>query len=358
MNLESRQSFLSLIRLGIGHTGETLAALFDWKEIMSFAEKQGISAIVVNGIEQLPQEIRPPQSIMLEMIGLGLLVEQKARIQWNVIQELVDFFKLKEIITVGLKGKTVAQLYPHPFSRDSCDFDCFLLKNTEGRIEFVFEEGNKAVEALGMKVDRRIYVHSVFGYKGLTVENHHYLAAVKLSKRHRQLDKLLRSLLLEEPLMPVMDSDLMMGPPLFNAVFLMHHAHRHALNEFLPIKLLIDWALFIDNNASLDWKRFWFYSRDLGMLRFAQTITRATERLLGTKLPFELPIDLEADYMLDLCLWDIPNESKEIRSLFKRRLRIIPRLIRARKKYKVFYDSSSFSMIVAYVKGFLLGKEE
>ena len=329
------------------------------KEIMAFAEKQGLSAIIVNGIEKLPQEKRPPKAIMLEMIGVGLMVEQKAKRQWQSTQDLVGYFKGQGLITVGLKGKTVAQWYPNTMDRDSCDFDCVLLKAyPNDRIGFAYDEGNKAVEAIGLNVDRRIYVHSVFEYKGLTVENHHYLAAIKLSKRHRQLDELLRSLLLEEPLVPVMGSDLMMGSSLFNAVFLMHHAHRHTLNEYLPLKLMSDWALFIENNESLDWNRFWAYSKDFGMLRFAQSMTRVAEKLLGVAVPFELPVDQEADDMLEWCMWEIPGKSNGRKTVFERRLGIISRLIRARDKYRVFYDCSSFQMIAAYVKGFIFGRED
>jgi len=354
MKLENRLSFLSLKRQGIGHTDETLAEHFDWKEIQAFAEKQGLSAILVNGIEKLPQEMLPPISIKLQLIGDGMMVEQSAKQQWDTSQKLVDYLKQKGIITVGLKGMTVAQWYPNPFQRDCCDFDCFLLKKgSDGTIAYAYEDGNRAVEAKGVNVDRSIYVHSVFDYKGLTVENHHYLAAIKFSKRHRKMDDEFRSLLLEERLIPVRRSNLMMGSPLFNAVFLMHHAHRHTINDYLPLKLLIDWTLFIENNSKLDWNRFWQYAEDFGMLRFAQAMTRGSIRLFGAKVPYELPTDFEADDLLEQCLWDTPEGTKGRSSRFERWLRIIFKLIHARKKYKFFYDSSSFQMIVAYIKGFL-----
>ena len=206
-------------------------------------------------------------------------------------------------------------------------------------------------------MDRRIYVHSVFGYNGLTVENHHYLAAVKLSKRHRRLDGLLRSLLLEDSLQPVMGSQLMMGPAMFNAVFLTHHAHRHMLNEYLPVKLLTDWALFIKNNAALDWQRYWTIVDEYGMLRFAQAMTRQACKLLGASVPFELPPDDEADSLLEEGLWELPEASSGRKSLFARRLGIISTLEHARKRYRVFYDCSSLKMTVAYVRGYFFGED-
>ena len=61
-------------------------------------------------------------------IGLPMMHEQKSMLQWNATLKLVDVFAKQRITTVGLKGMTVAQWYPNPMQRDSCDFDCFLLK--------------------------------------------------------------------------------------------------------------------------------------------------------------------------------------------------------------------------------------
>ena len=49
-----QQSFLSLIRLGIGHDlpGSKLSFdQIDWNRVMDLAEKQGLTAVVLDGIE-------------------------------------------------------------------------------------------------------------------------------------------------------------------------------------------------------------------------------------------------------------------------------------------------------------------
>lgn len=298
------------------------------------------------------------QERLLNGIGLALMTEQQSTKQWEAAQSLVGLYAQNGIITVGLKGITVAQWLPNPMLRDSCDFDCFLLKKDfDGKVGFAYEEGNTVVEAIGVQVDRNIYVHSIFDYQGLTIENHQYLAAVKLSKRHRKLDTFLRKLLVEEPLQPVMDSKLMMGSPMFNAVFLTHHAHRHFLNEYMPIKLLMDWALFIKNNPTLDWQIYQEYVDVFGMLRFAQSMTRLVWKLMGVSLPFELTEDAEADELIESSFWDFPEALTGSRTLFSRHIGIIGKLLHSRKKYKVFYDISSFTMIAAYFKGYFFGKE-
>lgn len=77
-------------------------------------------------------------------IGLSMMHEQKSKLQWRSAQKLVDLYADNGITTVGLKGITVAQWYPNPMQRDSCDFDCFLLKEgPDGRRVPAYEDGNR-----------------------------------------------------------------------------------------------------------------------------------------------------------------------------------------------------------------------
>ena len=362
----TRESLYKLLRIAIGNESDlSLPADVSLAELMDLSEMAGINGLIVCGIQKLVDnglELISGNEDEIEhrvtWIGRSMMIGKKTQIQWETIQKLVALFASKGIVTVGLKGVSVGQLYPNPMHRRSCDFDCYLLKkNEDGSFGLAYEEGNKVIESRGIAVDRRIYVHSIFRFERLTVENHHYLAAVKLSKRHRKMDEFLRSLLVSEPLQPVMGSQLMTGSTMFNAVFLTHHAHRHMLNEYLPIQLLADWALFIKGNATLDWQRFWEYADEFGMLRFAQSMTRLACKLLGATVPFELPQDEEADTLLEAEMWELPEVSHGQKSLFARRLSIISNLIHARKKYKVFYDRSSFWMIVAYVKGYFFRED-
>ena len=88
------------------------------------------------------------------------------------------------------------------------------------------------------------------------------------------------------------------------------------------LAFLCDWSLFIGKNPSLDWDRFRRYTDEFGVLRFAQSMTRLSCRLLGASVPFELPMDEEADELLESSLWDIPSATTGGKSLFQRRLGI------------------------------------
>ena len=365
--MTAKEALFKILRVAIGNESDfSLPADVNLLEIMDLSEKVGINGLAVCGLQKLTDNgfdliaaTKDEKKRRVTWIGHTMMMGQKTKLQWMSVQKLVALYLRNGITTVGLKGMTVAQWYPNPMLRDSCDFDCFLLNKSLDRATcFAYEDGNRVVEAKGVHVDRSIYVHSVFEYKDLVVENHHFLSAIKLSKRHQRMDSLLRNLLLTEPLQPVMDSQLMMGSPMFNAVFLTQHAHRHMLNGMMPMKLLTDWALFIKNNPLLDWARYWEYMGEYGMLRFAQSMTRLSSTLLGAELQEVLPVDDEADAMLEESLWDSPSGTDKKKTLFARRLGMIPKMIHARKKYKVFYDLSSFQMIVAYVWGYLFRGEK
>lgn len=42
------------MRLGIGHQSEALSEPVNWNEVHALAERQGLAAVLVDGIEQLP----------------------------------------------------------------------------------------------------------------------------------------------------------------------------------------------------------------------------------------------------------------------------------------------------------------
>ena len=44
-------------------------------------------------------------------------------------------------------------------------------------------------------------------------------------------------------------TDVLLPPPIFNAIFLTYHAQAHFLEEGLRLKQLLDWAMFLKRDA-------------------------------------------------------------------------------------------------------------
>jgi hypothetical protein len=66
-------SFLHLIRLGIGVSKNiSLPEGVDWNTMEALATQQGLLPIMVDGIESLTDEKRPPKELLLQWIGLTM----------------------------------------------------------------------------------------------------------------------------------------------------------------------------------------------------------------------------------------------------------------------------------------------
>ena len=87
--MEEQELLLSLIRLGIGQTitVNNLTSNVNWGAIQALAEQQGLSGIVLDGIEGLPADIRPPKASLLQWIGEVLQSESIHAVQYKVATE-------------------------------------------------------------------------------------------------------------------------------------------------------------------------------------------------------------------------------------------------------------------------------
>lgn len=69
LSLPSKETFLELVFLGIGHRKILSSNQIDWQKIYDLATHQELLGVVIDGIERLPSDKRLPQKILLEWIG-------------------------------------------------------------------------------------------------------------------------------------------------------------------------------------------------------------------------------------------------------------------------------------------------
>ncbi len=180
--MESKLLFLKLVRLGLGVDDKTVLPKgnIDWLYIQDLANKQGLSGIVLDGVETLPFEKKPEKIDLLQWIGEVLQSEQVYAIQEKAAAELALIFQNNNIRTYVLKGAVVAECYPRPEHRASVDMDCFLLPN-EGVFD-AWSLGNDIVKKEGFEVSDAFYKNSTFYLPGLTVENHRFMTPFRGNK--------------------------------------------------------------------------------------------------------------------------------------------------------------------------------
>ena len=65
MESSLREYFLAIVRLGIGHQSRySTPQKIDWKALETLAENQGLSAVMVDGVEKQPENERPPKPVL------------------------------------------------------------------------------------------------------------------------------------------------------------------------------------------------------------------------------------------------------------------------------------------------------
>lgn len=332
----------------------------EWCELFGLSEKLGVCAIALDGYHHLLAggllEVPTDETLeyrKLAWYGQSMHLELEVSKQREWIDELVLFFEENGLQVLGLKGPTIAQWYPNPLHRSSSDLDVFLLNaKGDGSSLSAFERGNKMVESQGGIVDRHIYLHSVFKYKGLTVENHQHFTAVRSSKRQAEFDRLLLHLVRTQPMKPVDGLKLWCGSPMFNALFLTYHAQKHLLTEHISLKMVLDWGVFLSHN-SFDWNQFIAYCEQFGMKRFAESMTRLAVQVCGCAAPHHLKEDAVADRLLWKWVMDIPTKDDHLEpsGILVRRFSQMVEMVKGREKYKVFYDRNVFWCISRQIIG-------
>ncbi len=360
--------FFSLLRIGLGTAKADEGNLvgFDalsegsinWEKLFKMGCEQGVAAIQFDGLQKLitqgslPSHLQPSREMKMKWFGHTVQVEKRCKSQYLLSAELAGKFAEQGIRTVVLKGIAAGVNYPEPLRRPCGDLDCFLMGG--------YENGNMLAESLGAKVERGHYKHSEIIYKGLMVENHQFCTAIRGSRRAKEFERLLQSLLHEEGSTKIGETSLENPSPMFNALFLIHHAKGHFLYEGIALRHLCDWAMLLKQQGEeINWDKFSVHSKKYGLNSFADTMTRLSRDLLGVEVPQGYKIEEDAvrdKYLLHEILYGQQHLYSDTAAGWKTRLQLVKNISANNKRYKLFSDTSFAREGLRLVYGFLFDR--
>ena len=184
-------NFTNLVRLGIGHQAESLIEPVDWNAIEALAERQGLSAVVLDGINRLPEAVRPPKIMLLQWIGEVMQgYEQRYVLYREAEAGLGAWYREHGFRMMLLKGLACGLDWPRPEHRPYGDIDIYLFgKQSEADALMVQE-----FKVQGFKVDNSHHHHTVFQWQGFTVENHYDFVNVHVHESSRELESIFKGL--------------------------------------------------------------------------------------------------------------------------------------------------------------------
>lgn len=349
-----------LVRIAIGTEGVESFDAKDvaWGKLYNLARKQGVLAIAFDGLTRLFEADKElaksvPQPLKLQWINALFTIEQRYDHSRTVCAELAEKWAEQGIETLCLKGMAFSTYYPTPNHRECGDFDCYLYDN--------YEKGNDIARELGAKLDESMYKHSEMIYRKVMIENHRFIVAVRGGKKMKKLHALLDNMARNEERKSIFDTKIEMPSPMFNALFLNHHALTHFLSEGIRLRHLLDWALFLQSEQSkLDWKRLYELCEEFDMREFVDCMTALAVEVYGIKIDSEAVATTSpyAERVLD----SIINEDNAVFSqnvgAWRKRVMLVQNIFTSRWKYKAFSTQGVISKFISLVWGFLTHPED
>ena len=249
------KSFLALVRLGIGHPESTFSYNVLWPDIQTLAMEQGLYAIVLDGIEELPASVRPPQEFLLEWIGEVLQSYEYQYEQYcKAITKLAGFYNSHGYKMMILKGYACSLDWPKPSHRPCGDIDIWQFgnqKEADDALGSWFKEHGSKLE-----VDKGHHHHTVFEWDGFTVENHYDFVNVHAHRSSAELEKIFKELGKDDSHSVEVNGEKVYLPsPNLHALFLIKHMVSHFAAAEINLRQVLDWAFFVKKHTKeIDWK--------------------------------------------------------------------------------------------------------
>lgn len=265
MSAELKDTFLSLVRFGIGHTDTTeLTDKVYWLALKALADQHGLSAVVLDGLNEVRKHndnanvnhiFNIPQAMLLQWIGEVMQSYEQRYAQYeNAIGDLAGWYNQHGYKMMVLKGYACSLDWPKPEHRPCGDIDIWL-----------FGQQCEADAALGSRfkvhdsekiIDNSHHHHTVFEWQGFTVENHYDFLNVHHHKSNIEMELILKDLGKDDSHFVELNGEKVYLPSAnLHALFLLRHSMSNFASTGFQLRQLLDWAFFVEKHGEeIDWE--------------------------------------------------------------------------------------------------------
>ena len=275
-----QQQFFSLLQAGLWGK-EPNIFLFnyptDWKQLYVKSKEQCVAGIMLDGIQHLPTDKRPPRALYLEWCNLLMQMEENNQKLNREIAALYDLFRKNGIEPVLVKGQGIAQNYRNPLHRQCGDIDLYVGEtHFETANELLMQEATAKLE--------ETYKHAGMMWHGVEVENHRILINLSAPMADKKLQREIARWRNDLSLCPKLNIDGTMvniPPTAFNVAYILLHVVSHFLNEGIGMRHVCDWCCLLqklnneERNASAQ------LIKDFGLERAARVLGVILTEQLG-----------------------------------------------------------------------------
>lgn len=345
-------SFLQLIRLGIGHDADRIAGEIAWNDILALAERQGLSAILVDGVERLPESSRPPKPLLLQLIGVVMQgYEHRYGLCKRTLSEMAGFYNSTGFKMMVLKGFSCSLTWPKPEHRPCGDIDIWLFRRHQEADSLLGKEK-------GILVDNSHHHHTVFSWNGFMVENHFDFINVHHHRSNVALEKVFKELGEDDTHFVELNGEKVYIPsPNLHALFLLKHTMNDFTAHSMTFRQVLDWAFHVrEYGKEIDWEWLVGVLEKYHMMFFFNTINAICVEDLGFDANLFPNIQF-TPLLKEIVLQDIINPQY----LAEEPAQLIPRIFYKFKrwrangwKHELCYNESMLSALISGLWSHLL----
>lgn len=269
--------FFKLLQIALGNqkSFSIVPSSKEWAEIYADSERQAVTGILLQGIDKLPFEQRPPQSLLLQWIGVGQMIEQRNRMMDMHCHELLKKLSAHGLRGSILKGQGIALLYNDELRklRQSGDIDVYVDCGLKKSLAFAKTVGQYDVD--------RDYKHLHLNVWGDTEVEMHYRVEVLLNlRKNRKLQRWFKE---NEELIFQDDKGLTTPSTEFNVFYILLHIYRHFLYEGVGLRQIVDYYMVLRTVQSSNFKVQVYVDavHEFGMEKFAKGLMWMMHETLG-----------------------------------------------------------------------------
>ena len=329
---KTEEVLIKLIRISLNNDCDSDGIFVkgvNWSKLMTIASNHGLSAVVFSGMEKLMASnpiIRNdvPKALFLQWYGLAVRQATIFKKNRNVANSLSSLLNENGIEAVVLKGISIAQYYPTPEYRNSCDIDLFVDGENWAR-------ACQILETKGIPLEREVYKEVEFMYDGVYVEMHRYITPVRGNKTLLRFEKYLRSLLEDYPKTYFEGTSLLCPPLMFTVMLFIEHALGDLLHGKLTLKHVMDWVVL--RKQDINRPEVESICKNFGFDRFLMLIDALADAVEG-KVEMESLAPSYREVMDSFFV--LPKVVKSKNSWFARRVSLFFDIIKNRRYYQLF----------------------
>ena len=320
---ELKDIFLSLVRLGIGHQLVSsltfqVSSEVDWVQLKALADQHGLSAVVLDGLNEVSKSNSQLSTLnsQLKLSWIGEVMQnyEQRYVQYeNAIASLAGWYYTHGYKMMVLKGYACSIDWPKPEHRPCGDIDIWLFGQQReadaalGSWFKVLAEASDQGRAHdpNFKIDKGHHHHTVFEWKGFSVENHYDFLNVHHHKSNVELESILKDLGKDDSHFVELNDDastdsvskVYLPSANLHALFLLRHSMSNFASTGFQLRQLLDWAFFVEkHHEEIDWEWLESQLEHFGMKKLYDVFNAICVEYLG----FDVKLFLQAQFQPQL----------------------------------------------------------